>query len=422
MDDIQPESIATLIKVSHRYDGTVCKPDADDLNFMHWNVNHLTNKLQDVELHVASFPGLLHVVAISETWLNVNNFQVYQLRNYTSIHNIRSSEGGGISIFIHDTLCNEPPTVLANVTTSLLHHFLVVELRTINTTIAVPYNRPRGSNHEPFLVDLETYCLNIPNCLLMGDLNMNQLNCKMHEQLNEMLESHEFGLLNSVSHEAATRLKSGTILDVVATNMLSNDYKLSIVNNDQSDHGILYVSINRQKPHTSTAIRTKPKLNLEAAICMVSTLAESVNIKNGNQLNTALEDIVGNCTRTVRIKSDHRIRRSHVNRELILAVRERGRLFSLMNLYPDNEFIERKYMETVTFINSKNNKLRSAFEFERIESAGGDCRKSWRLFKEIVFNQYQVETDHPMTIDGIPVTDSVESCNAVNEHFCAAGR
>lgn len=42
-------------------------PEVDDLNIMHWNINHLTNKLHLVEQYVVAFIGILHVIAISET-------------------------------------------------------------------------------------------------------------------------------------------------------------------------------------------------------------------------------------------------------------------------------------------------------------------------------------------------------------------
>lgn len=73
MDDFQPVPISSLLKVTHRHDGTIIVPYADDINLMHWNINHLTSKLDDVELYVASYPVLLHVVVISETWLNSYN-------------------------------------------------------------------------------------------------------------------------------------------------------------------------------------------------------------------------------------------------------------------------------------------------------------------------------------------------------------
>lgn len=77
MDDFNPVPISNLLRVTHTHDGTVQVPGVDDINFMHWNINHLTNKLCELELHVASYPGLLHLIAISETWLTKDNHHTY---------------------------------------------------------------------------------------------------------------------------------------------------------------------------------------------------------------------------------------------------------------------------------------------------------------------------------------------------------
>jgi len=407
--------------VAHKYNGTILHPDADDINYMHWNVNHLTNKLEDVEIYVASYPGLLHIVTISETWLTPDNYKTYQLPSYTAFHNVRSSDSGGISIFIHDSLCDIMPEVLFNVTSTDLHHFIVIRVESIKTTIAVPYNRPKGKKSS-FLNDLQRLCLGHRHCLLIGDFNMNQLDSNKHDELSDILESHGFGLLNALVKDAATRLKSGTIIDLVATNMLSHRYKVSIVHNSQSDHGILYVSMERKFRLPPAKRKVKTKFDSNAAIDMVTTLCGSANDDmDGNELNKALETIVERCTSTISIKSDHRINKRHVSRELIMAVRERGRLYTLMNLHPENAFIEREYHKMVAFIKLRNYELRSGYECERIEASAGDNRKTWKLYKEIVFNQYKTNRECPVTIDGQTMSESVKSCNVVNDHFFTAG-
>lgn len=421
MDDFSPMPISSLLRVAHKHDGTILLPDAADVDLMHWNINHLTNKLNDVELYVSSFPGLLHVVAISETWLSHDNYDTYNLPGYTAIHNIRSSDGGGVTIFIHDSLCGSAPEVIVNFTSPQLHHFLVVKIESINTTIAVPYNRPKGSK-SAFFSDLQRLCLELPDVVLMGDFNMNQLDPNKNEEMLEVLESNGFGLLNSITKGAVTRLKSGYILDLVATNMLGHAYKVSIVHNDTSDHAIVYTSINRKICTSATRPAIKSKFNLNVAASMVASLcATDPTDLDGNDLNIALESIVSTCTSSITIKSDHRIIKRHVNRELILAVRERCRLYTLMNLYPDNSVIKGKFDRIVQFIKAKNFELRSAFETERIESAAGDSRKTWKLYKEIVFNRFKRDDNQKITINGVPVGDSVQSCNEVNEHFCSAG-
>lgn len=113
MDDFAPEALSNLVQVEHRHNGTIIQPTSDEINCMHWNINSLAKKLHHVEQNIACYPGTLHFVAISETRLTLSNVSTYQLKGYHAIHNVRHpAEGGGISFFVHDSLCSTTPKVL----------------------------------------------------------------------------------------------------------------------------------------------------------------------------------------------------------------------------------------------------------------------------------------------------------------------
>lgn len=144
-------------------------------------------------------------------------------------------------------------------------------------------------------------------------------------------------------------------------------------------------------------------------------MCERNDIKCGNDLNIRLEKIVSECTKKNDIKSDHRIKRSHVNGKPIFAVRERNLLFELQRLNPENNHLVQMYQEKEKYVELTNEKLRSTYEANRIAAAAGDDRKTWKLYKEIVFNQHQQKQDHAITIiNGNPTTDSTDSCNEIN--------
>lgn len=275
MDDCSPVQLNSLLKILRQFDGSIIAPNASDLNFMHWNINHLTNKLQFVEQYVAVFPGILHVIAISETCLTGDNNSTFRLQNYHEQHSVRpTSRGGGISIFVHNSICNTSPKILVDVVTPDRNHFLVLELQSIKTTIAVPYRRPVNDNQhiERFLGELELYCLSRPYTVVMGDFNLNQLNNCYHDKLNDLLETRGFVLANEISQRGITRSSSGTILDLCATNLLQFRHKLSLVHTSSSDHSILFTSIDR-KLLRSAATRNKTKFHLGKAIGMVEGAA-----------------------------------------------------------------------------------------------------------------------------------------------------
>lgn len=139
----------------------------------------------------------------------------------------------------------------------------------------------------------------------MGDFNLDQLDKAKYNKLNNLLETYGFGLLNAINKDAVTRLKTGTILDLAATNMLHYHYKISIVHLASSDHAAVYTSINRNAKLPSTTF-TKRKFDQDLAIPKVIAMCESNDISCGNDLNIALEKIVEECTSTIAINSTSR--------------------------------------------------------------------------------------------------------------------
>lgn len=78
-------------------------------------------------------------------------------------------------------------------------------------------------------------------------------------------------------------------------------------------------------------------------------------------------------------------------------------------------------MAKKSYIEITNLNLRNDYDCNRIESAAGDSRKTWKLYKEIVFNQHEQKQDNAITINGNMAADSTDCCNKINNHFCSAG-
>lgn len=218
MNNLTPENLSNMLQVTHRHNGTIIPPSADELNTMYWNIRSLNKKMSEVELCISSYPGMLHIIAISEIWLNENNYAIFAYLGYYAIHCTRINTKGvsifihtkGVSIFIHDSLCKMAPKVSVNIVGPDLNHFLVVDIPSINITVAVPYRRP-GGNIDTFLDELQNNCLDYFRCIVMGDL----LDPTLNGKLIGMLESNSFGVLNAVNDAAVTRLASNTILTSV---------------------------------------------------------------------------------------------------------------------------------------------------------------------------------------------------------------
>lgn len=84
---------------------------------------------------------------------------------------------------------------------------------------------------------------------------------------------------------------------------------------------------------------------------------------------------------------------------MILDIRERDRLHVLHHLHPDNDVISSQYNTILERINKANFNLKASFEQERMESAAGDARQTWKLYKEVLFNQYGGKLDSTISIE-----------------------
>lgn len=120
MDDITPQHLSSMLQITRKFDGSIISPIVGDINFMHCNINHLTNKLHCVSSMLLAIQEFYNVTPF--------NFSTYRLIGYHETHSVRISDAGGISKFVHESICGILPRVLLDVVTPGHNQFLILEL------------------------------------------------------------------------------------------------------------------------------------------------------------------------------------------------------------------------------------------------------------------------------------------------------
>lgn len=410
MNPVTNQELSSLLPVVHRFDGTVERPPAHAFNFMHWNINHLKNKTSALENNVFGFPGTIHVCAIGETCITTQDptpLSLYDLPNYSAFHNRRNTPnpGGGVSLYVHDVISDPAPTVLVDLVTEQLDHFLVLNIPRIDVNVAVVYRRPAG-NVGNFLHNLCESVLEIPNCVIMGDTNLNLLDRGECSAYFEHLATSGHVLLNSQSPDAFTRPVSGKILDHALTNRMQSAYSLSIVHDDISDHSILYGSATRVCPDLRRSL-VKRTLDIRTATETVNQLFSDGSISNDlNSLNKDLESIVLANTREKIMRSNLKPRKAYMTTELVAAIRERNRLCALKHAHRNDPILHRLYDEKRKLVDAAKKSNLSHHWKNEFDKATGDSRKTWRLFKEVLFNQKDHEDVTMISMNGTQLSNS----------------
>lgn len=408
------------IEIHHKNDGSWYKPSTTDFNIMTWNINRMTNKMDDLENYIISFDGLIHVIIIVETYLNPSTISEIRLENYTPYHNFRTDVGGGgVTMFVHNTMNHEsPPEVLLNVVTPDLNHFLSLKLR--DMTLTGVYRRPAGQK-STFINELDEYCLSRNNHVICGDFNIDLLVPNDNNASNyiETIMANGFHILNEVNAESATRQASRTILDHVLTDKLDKSFKMAMVHSSRSDHCLIILGLSNSSSSTEHNI-TRKKVDLPAVIREIE--GQSLDYLDGNQLNEMIATAISNNTTETNVRSNFRLRKAYITCEILKLIRLRDTLCALKYLHPDNEILIVLYRQTCGQVRRAINQSKSEYYDGKFTSAAGSERKKWQLYNEIIFNKTTNGAEKiKVSVDGNNLIDSTVSANIINERFANAG-
>lgn len=131
------------------------------------NIRSLQNKLDDVQCFVMSDD--CDLLLLTETWIKQNESFLYNLRNYRAVHSCRDGRGGGVSVYVKDTIrfCEIGKSDLDSKI-----NWVCVNLSDSNLKISVVYRPPSFSSTE-FQVALEKVLLRYPkNTWSLGTLTL----------------------------------------------------------------------------------------------------------------------------------------------------------------------------------------------------------------------------------------------------------
>lgn len=178
------------------------------------NINRLRNKIDRLE-HFLSLLGVsFDVIVLCETFSSTDTVQFMNINGYNSYHHVRVREGGGLAIFVRESIVAEEigSSYLANEINGDDCEFLIVKLIPFNISVCATYRRPIH-NSNGYLDKLETVLYKFKNIVVAGDLNIDWFsNCPETLRLKTIINSNGHCLFNGNSRDCYTReAQSGTV-------------------------------------------------------------------------------------------------------------------------------------------------------------------------------------------------------------------
>ena len=168
IDDLEPQTF-------NFSDGNFRKINTDLFNILHYNVNSILNKMDQIESRGRELNA--DIICLTETKLDDRVAEAnFTLPGYNSEHRHRTSSGGGILVFIKDTL---PYVRMQQLEHPKLEHVCIdVIVNKKRYCVSTVYRPPNNlvSEQQEFLTNMETTLSKIRkhrcvNSILVGDFN-----------------------------------------------------------------------------------------------------------------------------------------------------------------------------------------------------------------------------------------------------------
>jgi len=174
---------------------------------------------------------ILDCLILAESWINaLDDFKLYELRNYNSFQVSRdSSQGGGIIIYVRKFFVTNVITRICNQHLEAI--FVEILSSNLRQKVLAVYRPPSG-NLSSFYEFMDDYLSGHNDLIVVGDMNINLLNDDMCKDYRDVMLMNDY----IVANNSVTRLASGTLLDHIilknkkninATICTSKNFKLS---------------------------------------------------------------------------------------------------------------------------------------------------------------------------------------------------
>ena len=383
------------------------------------NTRSCKNKLAEIESLFMELMTDIHVIIFKETWLT--EVDIFNLYGYKAYHSKRtSSRGGGVSVFVKDS-------ILSSLIFSLefdVNNFLLIELVEYDIKIMGVYNP--GYNVDILIEKLDEFFSQLKKIVILGDFNINLFDTNSNTVIKykEMLNYNGIFTINSLETSFATRLSNtvNTCIDHIHSDIIDKKYVFIVkdIDRDISDHRLLLLGINDQSysniPKNSEfhflKIIKYDQINKQA-------LESKINGTNTIQsLTDVVQDVISENTIKI-IKSNRTTSlKPYVSPEILKMLRYKQKLFKLTKKYPINENLLLLYRNYRNIVYKKIKNAKKAYNCSRLEKSKNNLKRTWDIFTEIIHNKRKPKnTDIFLRETDSTISDPKEVSEIFNDYF-----
>ena len=412
------------------------------LSLFHLNIKSISKHYDELELYLNSLDFKFSFIGLSETWLDDNKEEFYDLNGYSSVNRYRKNKkGGGVSLHIQNGI----PFILRNdldyFDSEMETVFIEIDKCIFNTdsniVIGIIYRMPNSS--VDVFNDRIADVMNVIQkerklCYLMGDLNIDFLKADDHRATGELLDvlycNNVFPLITKPTRVTNT---TATLIDHILTNNFDDDmmHIQGILCTSISDHyAIFHVANNAKTDHAQTA---KPLLKRNMGQRNITKFTTEMNMVDWqvvlNETDTQLayskfHEVISTkynaCFPYRKISKRYYKNKPWLSAALKESIKIKNKLYTKSKKSGDSEKVSfyKKYR------NKLNQLIRSAerkhFHDILLEHKS-NLKKSWQVIKAVINKRKYTPVNTKFKVNGATTNDGNVIANKFNSFFVNVG-
>lgn len=402
------------------------------LKMLHINARSLKKNFSDLLILLKTINSDFDVIAISETWFNIEtNENYFNINNYSLFHTFREhKQGGGVALYVKS--CYSPSKIHTHsVCCRDICEIITVEVCLDGKKVILSsIYRPPNCSVKDFLVELNILLENCKQHIwyIMGDFNID-LKSDDHASalfLDDMY-SHSFRPLINIPTRRGTY--SETLIDNIFTNEIINTIHCGTIITDLSDHLPIFAVVEYKTKRERTELIFERKFDEQSKLSFVYGL-QNVNWDSiytndiESSYNNFLElflTIVNKYLPYVKRKPSNKPHQSWITEGLKISCIQKSKYYKayLLNKTTENELQYKQYKNKLTHLM----RIRKKQYFgELLNYHKHDIKRTWRILNEITRRNNNIQKFPNKLFDGnSELTSRIDIVNHLNDYFAKIG-
>jgi hypothetical protein len=407
---------------------------------LHTNIRSTKKNFDDLNILLSFLTHKFTIVALTETWLKPHNVDLFPIDNYNHEYSIRQLKpGGGISLYIKDTIDYHIRTDLNHSDDELDMIWLELDKRTTGTTKNILY----GCIYRRPDTDIKVFndrLLSVMDIIRhenkfiyhVGDYNIDLLKHQTHLPTNDFININFANTLSPFINKP-TRITehSASLIDNIFSNTPSSFNDISgIIPSDISDHFPIFNIHYTDSPANIPPMRKKRDYsdkNIQKFNHLISQVdwTTVTNQQDAQESYTVMHNKIAAIVEEVfpykNIKSNYSTRLSWLTLSHKNAIKRRHQLYIIYKKTPtkENHINYKQYRNILKRV--LRDCERSHYQ-ELLTSNQHNLRKSWQVIKEVINRKKTCSQKTTIfMINGMPTEDPALIANLFNNFFTNIG-